>query len=115
VTGHHKIAIASAFGAGGLVSLDAWGFAAAEHIAWWHALYCVWMTAITVGGDVPPTNGWGYTCLALAPVWLVGAIFGFFTSGLAASHVNAAAADIKTHAEALHRVTRLSRAVRPPG
>lgn len=81
-----------------LVAADGLLFAAAEHIPAWHGVYCIWMTAITVGGDVGPT-GWGYACLAFAPVPLLAVAFSLLTSGLAELHIRRAKREIMTHVE----------------
>ena len=83
---HHRIAVLVVAVALVLVAADGLAFAGVEHITPWHGVYCVWMTAITVGGDVAPT-GAGYLCLALAPFPLVAAAFSLFTSALGSVHV----------------------------
>jgi hypothetical protein len=83
---HHRIALIVVLVALVLVAADGLAFAGVEHITPWHGIYCVWMTAITVGGDVAPT-GPGYLCLALAPFPLVAAAFSLFTSALSAVHI----------------------------
>lgn len=85
--------------------VDAWLFAIVQHIPFWHGLYCIWMTAITVGGDVNP-RGLGYLCLALAPAPLVAIALGFFTSALAAVNVKDSEKRIMKHVTAEHEATR---------
>lgn len=78
----HRVALVIVAVSAVLVVLDGWAFSAAVHIAFWHGVYCIWMTAITVGGDVAPAR-WGYACLAFAPFPLLAAAFSLFTSALA--------------------------------
>jgi hypothetical protein len=91
--------------AAALVLAVALGFAyaAAEHIPAWHGVYCTWMTAVTVGGDVNPVNGTGYIILAIDGVLvipLVAATFSLLTSALSGTHIAAAEKRIKDHTEA---------------
>jgi hypothetical protein len=82
-------------------------FAAAEHIAVWHGIYCALANAETFGGDVSPTTPLGYAvnfteCLLLIP--LSGAVLSLATSGLTERHVRrhvqAAVRDIQGHVTA---------------
>lgn len=87
---HRAIALATIAAALLLAVTDGIAFAAAEHIAVWHGIYCSWMTAITVGGDVSPTNVTGYLVLGLDGtliVPLVAATFSLMTSSLTSSRV----------------------------
>jgi hypothetical protein len=86
---HHKLAWIVVGASGLLVLVDGWLFAIATHIALWHGIYCIWMTGITVGGDVNPKR-WGYACLAFAPFPLLATAFSLFTSALANIHVRRA-------------------------
>jgi hypothetical protein len=90
---HHRIALYVIAAALILTIADGLAFAAAEHIPAWHGIYCIWMTEVTVGGDVQPAS-WGYACLAFAPFPLLAAAFSLFTSALAAVHVHAAKREI---------------------
>jgi hypothetical protein len=103
---HHKIAWIVVAASAVLVVVDGWAFSVATHIALWHGIYCIWMTGITVGGDVAPVR-WGYACLAFAPFPLLATAFSLFTSALANIHVrraektiNDAASEIKGHVTA---------------
>jgi hypothetical protein len=95
---HFRLAIIFGVIALVLTVLDGLWYAFCESIAWWHGIYCIWMTDITVGGDVSPTH-WGHLCLALAPVILAGAVIGFFTSALSELNVKKAEDRIKDHTE----------------
>jgi hypothetical protein len=99
---HHRLGWIVVVASLVVVFVDGLLFAAAEHISDWHGVYCIWMTGITVGGDVAPT-GWGYACLALSPVPLLGAAFGLFTSALSAVNtrreVGNAKGEIMDHVE----------------
>lgn len=79
---HHRIALWIISASAVLILLDGAAFSAATRIPLWHGIYCIWMTAITVGGDVAPAR-WGYACLAFAPFPLLAAAFSLFTSALA--------------------------------
>jgi hypothetical protein len=99
---HHRLALIVI---GSALVLDAGlgvAYAAAMHIAVWHGLYCALANAVTLGGDVSPSNGWAYAvnaaeCLTVVP--LFGATFSLFTSGLTAGHVARAEGRIKRHLE----------------
>jgi hypothetical protein len=93
---HHRIALWITATSGLLVMVDGWAFSVRERIPLWHGIYCIWMTAITVGGDITPT-GWGYACLAFAPFPLLAAAISLFTSALASIHIRGAEARIKAH------------------
>lgn len=101
---HHRIALAVIAAALGLDALFGLLFAAAEHIAVWHGLYCALANAVTVGGDVAPTTPGGYVvnageCLLVVP--LFAATFSLFTSGLTAGHVRRAEVRLKQHVSAV--------------
>jgi hypothetical protein len=83
---HHRIAWVVVAASLVLTLLDGLAYAVAVHIAFWHGVYCIWMTAVTVGGDVQPQR-WGYACLAFAPFPLLAAAFSLFTSALANVHI----------------------------
>jgi hypothetical protein len=83
---HHKIAWWIVAAAAIMILIDGWLFSLAEHIPLWHGIYCIWMTSITVGGDVNPV-GWGHACLAFAPFPFLAAAFSLFTSALANIHI----------------------------
>jgi hypothetical protein len=92
-------------------------FAAAEHISVLLGLYCALANAVTLGGDVSPTNGWGYAvntaeCILIVP--LFGATFSLFTSGLTQIHVRGAEKRIKQHLEQRLAEHHKSLAVVPP-
>lgn len=97
---HHRIALRVIVAA---LILDAGcglAFAAFQHIAAWHGLYCGLANAVTLGGDVTPTTPGGYVvnvieCLTVIP--LFAATLSFFTSGLTAGHVDRAERRIKAH------------------
>ncbi len=58
-------------------------YAGVEHVPVWQGIYCTWMTALTVGGDVSPTGGAGHLVLAFAAtlvIPLLAATFSLFTS-----------------------------------
>lgn len=84
---HHKLAWALVGVTSVLIAADGLLFSFAEKIPLWHGVFCIWMTALTVGGDVTPSNGWGYFSIAFAPCPVVAAILTLFTSALAAVHV----------------------------
>lgn len=93
---HLRIAVAITLLCALLIVLDGWLFSRAEHIALWHGIYCIWMTATTVGGDVLPTR-YGYACLAFAPFPLLAALFSLITGAVADIHIRRAETSIKQH------------------
>lgn len=84
---HHRLAWTLVGVTAALIAADGLLFAFAEKIPLWHGIFCIWMTSITVGGDVLPTNGWGYFSLAFAPCPIVAAALTLFTSALTSIHV----------------------------
>lgn len=87
---HHRIALIVIAAAAVLDAALGFGYAAAEHLPAWHGLFCALANAVTVGGDVPPTDPAGYAinaaeCLLVVP--LFAATFSLFTSGLSAIHI----------------------------
>lgn len=78
------------------------GFSVAQSIPLWHGLYNALANAVTLGGDVAPTTTWGYLtnaieCFTVIP--LFAASLSFFTSGLAAVHIDRSEMRIKKHVE----------------
>jgi hypothetical protein len=97
---HHRLAALVVLAALILDTACGWLFAVAQQIPLWHGLFCALANAVTVGGDVPPSTPLGYAvtaveCALVVP--LFAATFSLFTSGLTATHVHQATADIKRH------------------
>lgn len=93
---HHRIGWLIVAASAAMTLADGLAFSVIQHIPLWHGIYCIWMTAITVGGDVTPVHQ-GYLCLALAPVPLLAAAFSLFTSALANIHIRRAEKAVKDH------------------
>lgn len=93
---HHKIGWLVVAAAAAMTCLDGLWFSIIQHIPLWHGIYCIWMTAITVGGDVQPVHQ-GYLALALAPVPLLAAALSYFTSALANIHIRRSQKAITEH------------------
>ena len=80
-----------------------------EHLPVWHGLYVSLANAVTLGGDVSPTNGFGYAinaaeCLLVVP--LFAAVFSLFTTILTShdvkAHVDRRHEEMKAHVRAVH-------------
>jgi hypothetical protein len=73
-------------------------YSVAEHVPLWHGLYCALANAVTDGGDVSPTNGFGYAVNAaefILVVPLFAATFSLFTTVLTTK-------DVKAHVDKRH-------------
>jgi hypothetical protein len=97
---HHKIALLVVAAALALDGACGIAYAAAEHIAVWLGLYNALANAVTLGGDVPPANGWGHlvdACECFTVIPLFAATLSLFTSGLTEMHVVRAEHRIRQH------------------
>jgi hypothetical protein len=97
---HHRMAAVVTTISILMIVVDGAVFARATNITTMHGIYCIWMTALTVGGDVAPRDAASYLALAFAPVPLLGAVLGLFTSALANVNIEKAEQRIKEHTEA---------------
>jgi hypothetical protein len=97
---HHKIALLVVAAALALDAACGVAYAAAEHITLWLGLYNALANAVTLGGDVPPSNGWGHlvdACECFTVIPLFAATLSLFTSGLTEMHVVRAEHRIRQH------------------
>lgn len=97
---HHRLALATIGAALTLDVILGITWAAVEHLPAGHGLYCSLANAVTVGCDLAPRTTAGYAVNAiefLTVVPLFAATFSLFTTGLTATQVHAAKAEIKAH------------------
>jgi hypothetical protein len=91
---HHERAAAVLGATAALDVVLGIAFGALDRIGAVHGLYCATATATTVGCDVTPHGFWAYLVsfvMLLTIVPLFASVFAFFTTGLTADHVDAAA------------------------
>jgi hypothetical protein len=100
VNSHHKKALA-VLGVTAVLDIAlGLAFGAADHVGFWHGLYCATGTATTVGCDVAP-QGWLphviSVAMMLTVVPLFSSVFAFFVTGLTAAHIDARHEELKKH------------------
>lgn len=96
----HRWAIATVISALVLDAVMGLLYARFQHLPLWHGMYCALANAVTLGGDVSPTNAGSYVvntveCFTIVP--LFAASLSFFTSGLAGAQVRDSERRIKQH------------------
>jgi hypothetical protein len=76
----------------------------AEHLPVWHGIFCAVANAVTDGGDVAPSNPWGYAITSLEYVIVVplfAATFSLFTTIVTTrdvkKHIDKRHQEMKTH------------------
>jgi hypothetical protein len=74
-------------------------YSVAEHIPLWHGIFCGLANAVTDGGDVSPTNGFGYAITALEYVLVVP----LFAAALSLFSSIVTTKDVKAHVDKRHR------------